>query len=129
VRDWMIEKFRILAIVSLPQHTFAHVKAGVKSSVLFLRKHPKSLTQKFEQTLSDIKALVKEERGLDKEQQVARILELYQEKVAKFYTNYDILMVEVENIGYDSTGKSIKGNELHKVAKLIKEKIDASREL
>lgn len=34
VRDWLIEKFRILAVVSLPQHTFAHVKAGVKSSVL-----------------------------------------------------------------------------------------------
>ena len=28
VRDWLIEKFRILSVVSLPQHTFAHVKAG-----------------------------------------------------------------------------------------------------
>lgn len=37
VRDWLIEKFRILAVVSLPQHTFAHVKAGVKSSILFLK--------------------------------------------------------------------------------------------
>lgn len=35
VRDWLIEKFRILSVVSLPQHTFAHVKAGVKSSILF----------------------------------------------------------------------------------------------
>lgn len=58
VRDWLIEKFRILSVVSLPQHTFAHVKAGVKSSILFLKKHPKKLTQKFEQTLSDVKALV-----------------------------------------------------------------------
>lgn len=58
VRDWLIEKFRILAVVSLPQHTFAHVKAGVKSSILFLKKHPKALTQKFEQTLTDIKTIV-----------------------------------------------------------------------
>lgn len=37
VRDWLVEKFRILAVVSLPQHTFSHVKAGVKSSILFLK--------------------------------------------------------------------------------------------
>lgn len=77
VRDWLIEKFRILSVVSLPQHTFAHVKAGVKSSILFLKKHPKKLTQKFEQTLSDVKALVREEKKLDKEQRAERMLELY----------------------------------------------------
>lgn len=42
VRDWLIEKFRILSVVSLPQHTFAHVKAGVKSSILFLKNIPKT---------------------------------------------------------------------------------------
>lgn len=126
VRDWMIEKFRILAVVSLPQHTFAHVKAGVKSSVLFLKKNPKSLTQKFEQTLSDVKALVKGEIGLDKEQQEERILKLYQERIALFSTNYEILMIGVENIGYDSTGKNIEGSELKKVATLIREHINGT---
>ena len=38
VRDWLIEHFRILAVVSLTQHTFSHVKAGVKFSILFLKK-------------------------------------------------------------------------------------------
>ncbi|MFO0082268.1 MAG: restriction endonuclease subunit M, partial [Phycisphaerales bacterium] len=38
VRDWMLEKFKILAVVSLPQHAFAHFGAGVKASVLFLER-------------------------------------------------------------------------------------------
>ena len=119
VRDWLIEKFRILSVVSLPQHTFAHVKAGVKSSILFLKKHPKTLTQKFEQTLSDVKALVREEKKLDKEQRAERMLELYKECIFKYSDNYEVLMVEVENIGYDPTGTPIAGNELPEIAKKI----------
>lgn len=119
VRDWLIEKFRILAIVSLPQHTFAHVKAGVKSSVLFLKKHPKALTQKFEQTLNDIKAIVREEKKLDKEQRAERMLELYKEHIFKYSDNYEVLMVEVDNIGYDPTGNPIAGNELPEIAEKI----------
>lgn len=116
VRDWLIEKFRVLAVVSLPQHTFAHVKAGVKSSVLFLKKHPKVLTRKFEQTLSDVKAIVRGEKGLDKEQRAERILELYKEHISKYFDNYEVLMVEVENVGYDATGKKIFGSELNDIA-------------
>ena len=112
VRDWLIEHFRILAVVSLPQHTFSHVRAGVKSSVLFLKKHPKELTQKFEQTLTDIKAAVHKEKGLDKEQRAERMLELYKGSIFKYSSDYDILMLEVENIGYDATGKTIAGSEL-----------------
>ncbi|MCQ2391400.1 MAG: N-6 DNA methylase [Kiritimatiellae bacterium] len=43
VRDWIMDKFRVLAVVSLPQTTFMSTGAGVKSSVLFLRKRPRSL--------------------------------------------------------------------------------------
>ncbi|MBP5434975.1 restriction endonuclease subunit M [bacterium] len=123
VRDWLIEHFRILAVVSLPQHTFAHVKAGVKSSVLFLKKHPKELTQKFEKTLTDIKAKVREEKGLDKDQRAERMLELYKKEVFEYSKDYEVLMFEVENIGYDATGKSISGNELPEVARQIHEYI------
>ena len=121
VRDWIVEHFRILAVVSLPQHTFSHVKAGVKSSILFLKKHPKELTHKFEETLIDIKALVKKEKGLDKEQREERILNLYKEAVFNFSNDYEVLMVEVENVGYDATGRNIDGCELKEVAKRIKD--------
>jgi len=38
IRDWLIERFQILAVVSLPQFAFSHYGAGVKASIVFLRK-------------------------------------------------------------------------------------------
>ncbi len=38
VRDFLLERFQLLAVVSLPQTAFAHYGAGVKASVVFLRK-------------------------------------------------------------------------------------------
>ena len=127
VRDWLIEHFRILAVVSLPQHTFSHVKAGVKSSVLFLKKHPKELTKKFEHTLADIKVQVRKEKGLCKEQYDERILNLYKESISSIFNNYEILMLEVDNVGYDATGKEIPGSELSKISKQIRNVIDGSK--
>lgn len=42
VRDFILEKFRLLAVVSLPQCAFAHFGAGVKASVIFVRKRKDS---------------------------------------------------------------------------------------
>ncbi len=38
VRDWLMKRFQILAVVSLPQFAFQHYDAGVKASIIFLRK-------------------------------------------------------------------------------------------
>src|SRR5439155_4617315 len=38
IRDWLVERFQILAVVSLPQFAFSHYGAGVKASIVFLRK-------------------------------------------------------------------------------------------
>ena len=38
VRDWMLQNFRLLAVVSLPQEAFQHSGASVKASVVFLHK-------------------------------------------------------------------------------------------
>jgi type I restriction-modification system DNA methylase subunit len=38
VREYILEKFHLLAVVSLPQAAFAHFGAGVKASVIFVRK-------------------------------------------------------------------------------------------
>jgi type I restriction enzyme M protein len=38
VRDWLLSKFQLLAVVSLPQSAFAHFGAGVKASIIFVRK-------------------------------------------------------------------------------------------
>lgn len=44
VRDWLLENFQLLAVVSLPQTAFAHFGAGVKASVVFLRKRAEDET-------------------------------------------------------------------------------------
>jgi type I restriction enzyme M protein len=38
VRDWLLDSFQLLAVVSLPQTAFSHFGAGVKASLVFLRK-------------------------------------------------------------------------------------------
>lgn len=38
VRDWLLTRFQLLAVVSLPQEAFQHSGAGVKASIVFLRK-------------------------------------------------------------------------------------------
>ncbi|MBL8512275.1 MAG: restriction endonuclease subunit M, partial [Betaproteobacteria bacterium] len=44
VRDWIEAHWRIVAVVSLPQFAFAANGAGVKSSVLFLKKYDAATT-------------------------------------------------------------------------------------
>jgi type I restriction enzyme M protein len=44
VRNWVMEHFQILAVVSLPQFAFAHYDAGVKASILFLRRRAEGET-------------------------------------------------------------------------------------
>ncbi len=44
VRNWIEEHWRIVSVVSLPQFAFAANGAGVKSSVLFLKKHEAKTT-------------------------------------------------------------------------------------
>jgi len=39
VRNWLMSHYQILAVVSVPQFAFAHYDAGVKASILFLRRY------------------------------------------------------------------------------------------
>jgi type I restriction enzyme M protein len=52
IEDW----FRIVAVVSMPQTAFKANDAGVKSSVLFLRKWSKEQTDKLVKVKKDIEA-------------------------------------------------------------------------
>ena len=38
VRDYILDKFKLLAVVSLPQTAFSHYGAGVKTSIIFVEK-------------------------------------------------------------------------------------------
>ncbi len=78
VRNRMEEKFRIAGVVSLPQTAFTHTGAGVKSSVLFLKKHTPETTAKIkeikknlEDSLAEKHNLTKRFNRLDKEKKAA----------------------------------------------------------
>ncbi len=45
VRNGIEERYRIVAVVSMPQTAFQATGAGVKSSVMFLKKHTAKMTQ------------------------------------------------------------------------------------
>lgn len=64
VRDWIMDKFRVLAVVSLPQTTFMSTGAGVKSSVLFLRKRPWSLGKKLREAKEALQREIAEKWSL-----------------------------------------------------------------
>jgi len=80
VRDFVQKKAQITAIISLPDFTFTPYKAGVKSSLVFLRKKEKN----------------------------------------EIHKDYQIFMAIAENIGYDSTGKSVEKNDLDIIYEEVK---------
>jgi len=77
VRDNIEEMYRIIAVVSMPQTAFSATGAGVKSSVLFLRKHKQKQSEK----IADQKAKLKEQIKTDSKY-IATIEKWEKDKVA-----------------------------------------------
>jgi type I restriction-modification system DNA methylase subunit len=61
VRDDIEEKFRIIAVISLPQTAFMSTGAGVKSSVLFLRKYDSATTERIKSIKHDLQTNIKQQ--------------------------------------------------------------------
>lgn len=59
VRDNIEEMYRIVAVVSIPQTAFTATGAGVKSSVLFLRKHRQKQSEKINNQKEKLKQQIK----------------------------------------------------------------------
>ena len=66
VRDNLEEMYRIVAVVSMPQTAFSATGAGVKSSVLFLRKHKTKQTSKIVELKDNLKLKVKTDANYKK---------------------------------------------------------------
>jgi type I restriction enzyme M protein len=77
VRDEIEDLYRIVAVVSLPQTTFTATGAGVKSSVLFLKKHTEAETKKMCDTKQALKDSIRAEKSFE-----SRLLSLEKEKKA-----------------------------------------------
>ena len=61
VRDNIEEMYRIVAVVSMPQTAFTSTGAGVKSSVLFLRKHKNKQSEKINNQKEKLKEQLKKD--------------------------------------------------------------------
>lgn len=85
VRDWLLERFKVLAVISLPQYAFAHYGAGVKSSVVFLEKRPFSTTKRNGKEIIVVRGASDDE---------------------------PIFMAMAENVGYDAAGRSTYQTEI-----------------
>lgn len=59
VRDNIEEMYRIVAVVSMPQTAFTATGAGVKSSVLFLRKNKQKVSEKISNKKNQLKEQIK----------------------------------------------------------------------
>ena len=78
IEDW----FRIVAVVSMPQTAFAANGAGVKSSVLFLRKWSKEQTDKLVKVKKDIEARLLKDSNYISQRQTWEV-EIKQKQKAK----------------------------------------------
>ena len=85
MRDQIEEWYRIVAVVSMPQTAFSHTGAGVKSSVLFLRK----LSQEQGEQITNTKKLLQENIKTENQyQQQAENLEKEKKKIIKGHTGF-----------------------------------------
>lgn len=66
VRNNIEEWYRIVAVVSMPQTAFSHTGAGVKSSVLFLRKWSKKNSAAIKTVKNNLQEAVKKEKAYKK---------------------------------------------------------------
>jgi type I restriction-modification system DNA methylase subunit len=64
VRDNLEELYRIIAVVSMPQTAFTATGAGVKSSVLFLKKYSEAQTENVRDTKQSLKDTIKSQEKL-----------------------------------------------------------------
>lgn len=163
VRDQLSIWYQVLAIVSLPQYTFASTGAGVKSSILFLKKKTKEEVIRAESIVSCIKedllkhygfAKAYKELQRAKNQEIKTVLSeskfdtsidevnkikaeinlVYNEKISKLKSklqdaykeeymkkmpNYKVFMALIENVGYDSTGRTSPVNNLKDIEGLL----------
>lgn len=96
IEDW----FRIVAVVSMPQTAFAHTGAGVKSSVLFLRKWKGSKTKEIKNLKQTVLDQVKSDN-----QFLTTVDELDKEKkdIIKNHTGFENDTDEIDKKAIEKT--------------------------
>ncbi|MDE5419147.1 N-6 DNA methylase [Labilibaculum sp. DW002] len=100
VRDRIEEWYQIIAVVSMPQTAFSHTGAGVKSSVLFLRKWPEAVTVRYQTLKKELQDQIKEENNFLTE--VAKI-ENEKKRIVKNHTDFENITGETDKKRIEKT--------------------------
>lgn len=122
VRDGIEEKYRIVAVISMPQTAFQATGAGVKSSVLFLKKYTAKATERIQNKKTGLKDKIKQDCGYLKKLQIIDKEKKKRIKDLKGFDNSEGLK-----------GKTLTQSEAYKEWKKevnaeYKEKVDALKE-
>lgn len=118
VRDSIEELYRIIGVISMPQTTFSHTGAGVKSSVLFLQKYSKKHTEKIQNTKLKIQDKIKTEcLYLEKIDEMEKAKKEEIKKLDNKFTNKE----DKKSQNYKDAKKAISDNYKEKIDKLKRE--------
>ena len=94
VRDSIEETYRIVAVISIPQTAFSATGAGVKSSVMFLRKHSAKQTNKIKAYKTSLQSKILQELDFEKQikafesekkEQIKELGKLHKDKKSEVY--------------------------------------------
>lgn len=100
VRDNIEEWFRIVAVVSMPQTAFSHTGAGVKSSVLFMRKWSAETTEKYTTLKINLQNRIKDESNYLSE---VIIIEKEKKSIIKNHTGFNNTTGETDKKAIEKT--------------------------
>ena len=100
VRDKIEKWYRIIAVVSMPQTAFAHTGAGVKSSVMFLRKWSDDKTNQIDNKKKQIQDKIKAEN-----EYLKKVTELEKEKkrIIKEHEGFENTTGEIDKKAIEKT--------------------------
>ena len=90
VRDYIMDKAQILAIISLPPGAFSYYGAGVKASILFLRKKKEGeiLPKNYPIFMAEVNHIGYDTTGREDKNEFPEVLEEW-EKFKEYYLNED----------------------------------------
>jgi type I restriction enzyme M protein len=100
IRDQIEEWYRIVAVVSMPQTAFMHTGAGVKSSVLFLRKLSDEQAEKITNQKKSLQEKIKIENNF---QQKIEIFEKEKKEILINHTGFENITGETEKKTIEKT--------------------------
>lgn len=100
VRDNIEEWYRIVAVISMPQTAFAHTGAGVKSSVLFLRKWNKETTDSIRNKKIEWQEQIKDDNNY---LETVKEIEKQKKQIIKNHTGFENNTGKTENKEIEKT--------------------------